>query len=398
MRLVRPRPLVPTALVAALLAVVACAPAAPAPTAPTTSQPTTTPAATAAASAASPATGASPVAKPAASPAASPATLASPSASPAAALPTGARKSVKFTLNFLAGGPQAGFMYAKKLGLYDQAGLDVTIEEGQGSATTAQLVATGGTQLGFADAPAAMQVRTRGGNVRAVATILQTNAFAIISLKEKNITQPKDLEGKTVAVQPGTAQAALLDAIFASNQVNQTAVSVVNIDPAALVGALLERRVDAILAGADFQSVQIRDRGAEINEIFYRDAGVPTVGLSIIANDDLIQHDPDLIRRFVASSLRGWEAAAQDPGAAAQAVVEQFVAGDREQILKQLQVDLRFMCAPGADRIGMPPPQNWITTLDLMQRYQGLPAGRQATEFYTTDFVPADAPRCPGTR
>jgi NitT/TauT family transport system substrate-binding protein len=41
-------------------------------------------------------------------------------------------KPMKLTLNFLAGGPQAGFMYAKKLGLYKDAGIDLTIEEGKG--------------------------------------------------------------------------------------------------------------------------------------------------------------------------------------------------------------------------------------------------------------------------
>ncbi|MCL6649809.1 MAG: ABC transporter substrate-binding protein [Chloroflexi bacterium] len=308
------------------------------------------------------------------------------------------RKSVKFTLNFLAGGPQAGFMYAKKLGYYDEVGLDVTIEEGQGSATTAQLVATGGTQIGFADAPSAMQVRARGGAIKIVAVILQTNAFAIISLKEKNITRPKDLEGATVAVQPGTAQTTLLDAVFAANNVDKSKVNLVNIDPAALVGALIERRVDAILAGADFQSVQIRDRGYQINEMFYRDIGVPTVGLSVVVNEDLIRRDPDLIRRFVAASLRGWDAAAKNPEAAAQAVVEQFVSGDKAQILKQLEVDLRFLCAPGAERIGMPPSPIWNQTFELLVKYQGFPSDKPITDYYTTDFLPADAPRCPTLR
>src|SRR5262245_65870382 len=80
----------------------------------------------------------------------------------AAAAPAQSGKPMKLTLNFLAGGPQAGFMYAKKLGYYKDAGIDLTIEEGKGSATTAQLVATGQTDVAFADAPAAMQIRSKG--------------------------------------------------------------------------------------------------------------------------------------------------------------------------------------------------------------------------------------------
>jgi ABC-type nitrate/sulfonate/bicarbonate transport systems, periplasmic components len=80
------------------------------------------------------------------------------------ALPAAAQqgKPMRLTLNFLAGGPQAGFMLAKKLGYYKDVGIDLTIEEGKGSATTAQQVATGQTDVGFADAPAAMQIRSKG--------------------------------------------------------------------------------------------------------------------------------------------------------------------------------------------------------------------------------------------
>ncbi len=314
-----------------------------------------------------------------------------------AALPVSAQnlKPMKLTLNFLAGGPQAGFMYAKKLGFYKDAGIDLTIEEGKGSATTAQLVATGQTDVAFADAPAAMQMRSKGAPVKIVAPILQTNGFAIISIEGSGINSPKDLLGKRLAVQPGTAQTTLLDAILAENKIDKSKLDVVNIDPAALVGALLEKKVDAILAGADFQSVQIRDRGFKVNDIFYRDVGVPTVGLSIIARDDRLKADPDLYRKFVAASLKGWDEARRNPDAAAAAVIEQFPAVTRDQILKQLKVDLALVCAPGATALGRVPDKNWQITFDLLTTYLGLPKDRPVTDYYTTDFQPTTAPACP---
>src|SRR5213593_2860146 len=202
-------------------------------------------------------------------------------------------KPLKLTLNFLAGGPQAGFMYAKALGLYEKAGIDLTIEEGRGSGTTAQMVATGQTDVGFADAPAAMQLRAKNAPVKIIAPILQTNGFAIISLEETGIRKPADLIGKRVAVQAGTAQTTLLDAILAANNIDPKKFTTINIDPSAFVGTLIEKKVDAILGGADFQSVQIRDRGFKVHDIFYRDVGVPTVGLSVIARDEKIAADPE---------------------------------------------------------------------------------------------------------
>jgi NitT/TauT family transport system substrate-binding protein len=322
---------------------------------------------------------------------------AEPTATTAAAQPTppATKQDVKLILNFLAGGPQAGFMYAKKLGYYDEVGINLTIEEGKGSATTAQQIAAGQADFGISDAPSTMAVRAKGGPVKVVAPILQTNGFALISLKDKNITKVADLEGKNLAVQPGTAQTALLDAVFLANNVDKAKVNIVNIDPAALVSTLIEGKVDAILAGADFQSVQIRDRGYEVNDIFYRDAGVPTVGLSIITRDEVLQNNPDLVKRFVSASLKGWDAARKDPDAASAAVVEQFVSGNKEQILKQLNVDLKLICSEGAKSLGAPSEETWNKTYDLLTKYQGLPTDKPVTDYYTAEFVPADAPTCP---
>src|SRR5271166_2736490 len=85
-----------------------------------------------------------------------------------------APQKLTLTLNFLAGGPQAGFMYAQSLGLYKAVGIDLTIQEGKGSATTTQMLATGQTDVGFADAPSAMQLAAQGAPVEIIAPILQT--------------------------------------------------------------------------------------------------------------------------------------------------------------------------------------------------------------------------------
>jgi len=284
-------------------------------------------------------------------------------------------KPMKLTLNFLAGGPQAGFMYAKALGLYEKAGINLTIEEGRGSGTTAQLVATGQTDVGFADAPAAMQLRAKNAPVKIIAPILQTNGFAIITLEDSGITKPADLAGKRLAVQPGTAQTTLLKAILTANNMDESKVNIINIDPSALVGTLIEKKVDAILAGADFQSVQLRDRGLKVRDIFYRDVGVPTVGLSVIARDDKLTADPELYRKFVAVSLEGWDMARKNPAAAAEAVVKQFPSATKDQIQKQLEVDLKLVCAPGATAMGRVPDQNWQTTYTLLTKYLDPPTG-----------------------
>lgn len=305
-------------------------------------------------------------------------------------------QKITFTLNFLAGGPQAGFMYAKQLGYYKQAGLDVDIKEGQGSATTAKLIGNGNVKLGFTDAPAAMQVRSQGGKDTVVAPVLQSNAFSIMSLAKTGIRSVQDLVGKNVAVQPGTAQTTLLDAIFKANGVDKNSVRISNIDPSALVGSLLQGKVDAILGGADFQGVQLTSRGADLNQLYYRDLGVPTVGLSIVANDDYLKSNGDTVRKFVQASLKGWQAAAKDPAAAAAAVADQFPTGaNKDEFEKQLKVDLGFTCVDGAQALGNVPKANWKRTYSLLTKYIGLPDTNPVTSYYTEDYLPSPPVPCP---
>ncbi len=73
-----------------------------------------------------------------------------------------AQTPVTFQMNWTAGGPNAGFAAALGEGYYKAAGLDVTIVQGNGSGNTAQLVASGRSQLAYADAVAVAQLIAKG--------------------------------------------------------------------------------------------------------------------------------------------------------------------------------------------------------------------------------------------
>lgn len=302
---------------------------------------------------------------------------------------------VTLTTNYLAGGPNSGFMLADERGYYEEVGLDVEIQEGQGSATTASVVAQGNSEFGYADGPAAMQVMSQGGDLVIIAPVLQTNGFSIMSLEETGILNVEDLVGKSVGVQPGTAQSNLFNAVLAANGVDLSDVEIVNIDPSALVGSLLEGRVDAITAGADSQGVQLRDQGATINEILYKDAGVPTVGLSMIVQRSWAEDNPEIVEGFVSASLKGWDDARNEPEAAAAAALAAFPAsGTEEAFVKQLNVDIPLLCSPGATSLGLFPAENWDITFDLLVQYLDLPGDQPISGYYTEDYLPEELPAC----
>lgn len=302
---------------------------------------------------------------------------------------------VTLTLNFLAGGPNSGFMVAKEKGYYADAGLDVKIQEGQGSNSTASIVAGGNSEFGVADGPSGMTVTSQEGDLINIGQILQTNGFSVMSLADQDITEVADLAGKSVGVQPGTAQASLFNAVLAANDVDPSSVEMVNLDPSALVASLLQGSVESITAGADSQGVQLRDQGADINQIMYRDAGVPTIGLSMITQASWAKDNPDLVSAFVEASLRGWDDARNDPKAAAEIVAKQFPSGASvDAIEKQLNVDVDLLCAKGSEGLGKAPEKNWETTYDLLVEYLDLPTTLPVTDYYTNEYLPKELPSC----
>ena len=121
------------------------------------------------------------------------------------AAPAAARK-LTFLLNVPPAGYNAGFELAVEKGLYKAAGLDVTIEPGNGSQTTAQLIAVGKYDIGFADSAPVMKLIADGAKVRILATILQGNPNAVTALKKTGLKSVADIKGRSVAMPNAGSQ------------------------------------------------------------------------------------------------------------------------------------------------------------------------------------------------
>ena len=143
----------------------------------------------------------------------------------------------------------------------------------------------------------------------------------------------------------------------------------------------------------------LKDRDAQIRCAMFRqkNGGVkfqPKDGLSVIAREDKLRANADLYKRFVDVSLQGWDEARRNQQAAAAAVNEAFPSVTVPQVLGQLAVNVRFLCAPGAPTLGRVPDANWQRTYQLMIEYLEFPRERPVTDYYSNDYLPARAPAC----
>ena len=300
-----------------------------------------------------------------------------------------AQDAVSLRLNWYLGGLHVPFYYGKELGLFKQEGIDLTINEGRGSGNTVQVVAAGSDTFGMADSSSLITTASKGADVKSVMSLLNSTGFSVISLASAGIRTPKDLEGKSLAVSPGDPLGQLFRALAAHNKLDMSTIKFVQVDPAAKVVAVLEKKVDALLGGADDQYFLIKYKGQEPAALRYADHGANIVGMTILTTGNLIKTKPDLVRRFVKASVASWEAAKKNPNAAVDAAMKVKSDLNRQSTMDQMMVDFELLDSPNSKgKIGMGAKADWDQTIALLKLYRDLSTSELWTTFHTNEFLP----------
>jgi NitT/TauT family transport system substrate-binding protein len=302
------------------------------------------------------------------------------------------RRQVTMRLDWLFQGPNAGFIIAQEKGFYEQAGLAVEIGPGTGSGSTSQLVGSKVTQFGFADGFVVGNSVAKGMNIKMVAGVFRRNPTAIIVLNESDIKTPKDLEGRTIASPPGGTQFQQWPAFVKGCGLDASRIRLTNIDPAGGAAALLGGQVDAIAGYAQGYVPGIEIRGNKKARIlWYADCGVTSVSNGIIVHSDLIKEEPDLMRSFVAASLKGFRYGRSHVDELS-VIVKKFSEATVPAI-SRLEAELSFTTWVTPNTAGKPlgwmSQKDWEETVAVLKQYGGVTSPLDASELYTDEFVPA---------
>ena len=200
-------------------------------------------------------------------------------------------------------------------GYYKDAGLDVTLVQGNGSGNTAQLVANGRAQLAYADAVAVSQLIAKGAPMKIVATIYQSNPNAVMSLKKagiKSVERPQGQEGRRavglVADDDAAAAPQGEQPEGVRHQHDRHAGRVDGAGAAAGTGrrgARLDRRLP--------------DPGRSRRARSSTSTASPTTACRPSARRSspattYLKDNPDVVKKFIAASLKGWSFALDNPG------------------------------------------------------------------------------------
>jgi NitT/TauT family transport system substrate-binding protein len=226
-----------------------------------------------------------------------------------------AADKIIFSTDFGLYGRHAYYFVAMEKGYYARENLDVSVVRSQGSSATVKQVASGTAQIGFADAFAVVLSRANDGvPVKLVAMIYPKSPHAVYVLKSSGIASPKDFEGKTLADTAFSSVPKLFPSYAKATGIDASKVKWVVANSDALPGMLANGQVSGIgqyVVGEPMLAGVAAPK--EILGLRYLDAGLDYYSNGIIASDELIRSNPDLIRRFVKATLAGLQDATADP-------------------------------------------------------------------------------------
>jgi NitT/TauT family transport system substrate-binding protein len=237
------------------------------------------------------------------------------------ALPTQAQTPIKFQLDWRFEGPSALFLGSAAKGYYKAAGLDVTIDAGNGSGGTVTRVASGTYDMGFADLAALMEFHANNPDAPnkpvAVMMVYNNTPAAVLSLKKNGIAKPGDLNGRKVGAPSFDAGRRAFPIFAKANGVS--GVQWTTMDPPLRETMLVRGDIEAI-TGFSFTSIlNLEARGVKPEDIVvlpYAAHGVKLYGNVIIAHPRLVKDSPQAIKAFLGAFLKGAKEVMANPDAA----------------------------------------------------------------------------------
>jgi putative hydroxymethylpyrimidine transport system substrate-binding protein len=304
------------------------------------------------------------------------------------------REPFSLTLDFYPNPDHAGIYMAEKLGYFDEAGLDVTIQTPSDPAAPIKQVAAGRTDLAISYEPEVILADEKGLDVIAVAAVVDVPLTSMIWLKKSKIGGIADLRGKTIATAGIPYQDAYLKTILARVNLSPSDVKTVNVGYG-LLPAIVGGRADAMLGGfRNVEGVDLRLRGKEPVVTPVDRLGVPTYNeLVLVAQRESLEDDPEPVRLFLAALARGTAAAAKSPDATTRALLEANGDLDPRLTAAEVKATLPLLEAPGDSRpFGYMDPADW-ESFALWMRDNELIASRPRVErLLSNEYLPGRIP------
>lgn len=313
----------------------------------------------------------------------------------ATSLATGASaaelKKLSLQLDWLPTGYHAPIFLALHKGYYKDAGIDLKIIDGQGTNAALQAAASGNADIVLANYATMIQSVSTGMDLLAVGGLIQRLPDAIVSLASAPITDPKQLEGTTMATTPGDAATKLLPAFLDAAKVDPSKVKQLSLAAGQTANAVLGGSAASMPGWSFTDALIISSKKPIAKPLLWSDYGINILGVGFVTTKSFAAKNGDVLKAFLAATAKGYKDGFDDPTAAVAAMVAARPLVDKDLQLAQLKGFPPFVHSAKSEGkpFGWTSPDDWSQTDALLKKYFDMKGDVKVASVYSNDYVPA---------
>ena len=305
-----------------------------------------------------------------------------------------ALEAVTFATDWKAQAEQGGFYQAKALGLYEKAGLDVTIRGGGPGVNIPQLLGAGAIDFGMgSNSFIPLNMVRAGVPAKAVMAAFQKDPQVLITHPRADITTLADIKDKPVMIADASINAfwvwlrAKYD--FSDRQIRKYTFNLAPflVNPTAVQQGYVTS-----------EPYTISTRGGFEPQVFLlSDFGYPSYAAMVLAQNRLIEDRPELVQAFVNASIEGWRSYIYGDPSPGNKLILAANPDMRQDIIDQAIEQIRqrgMLASPDTEKhgLGAMSAARWQSFFKTMSENGVYPTTLDWQNAFTTDFTNAGAP------
>lgn len=294
---------------------------------------------------------------------------------------------VKVVLDWTPNTNHTGLYVAIDQGYFEEEGLNVEIVL-PGMSGADAMVASGEVPFGISYQENVTHARAEGVPLVSIAAVIQHNTSGFASPAEKNITRPKDFEGKTYAGFGGPAERAVIDSVMKEDGGDVDQVKIINAGDIDFFTAI-HQDIDFAWIFYAWTGIEAELRNEELNMIYvneYSDS-LDYYTPVVITNEKMIAEDRETVQAFMQAASKGYTYAIDHPQEAGRILLDKVPDLDEELVLAS-QEWLAPRYRDDAERWGLQKDEVWVNYAEWMMENELMDNKPDIENAYTNDFIP----------
>ncbi len=294
-------------------------------------------------------------------------------------------------MDFITWGTHAAMHLANEKGWFEEAGLEVEVQDGTGSGNTIQLVGAGQVDVGQVQLGVMAVAKEQGADIVSIAGWFRKSDLAVLVDKDSVANSVADLKGKSIVNFNGSPWSPYISSFLKAGGLAEGDVNIVAVAPPALMSTYTAKQADAVMTTAPF-GLPVIETTRPSKAILMADAGIAFPSYGLIVRRDTLAQKAEALRRLVEVQVRAWTYIYDGHvDEAVEAIIAQRPGMKlNPDVLKgQIELYRDFIDTDASNGLpfGIQTDEDWANALADMEEAGIVGEGRKPSDYFTNQLV-----------